>query len=436
MKWGQGLVMVITYISLAFLANYKFTFLVVGSSLLTNIFYRSLHKKIKLASYEISRTGHNLNAYMIEMIHYFKYLKSTNYLTSYSKKVKSIINIRQDINRKTGLYSAISTSIREPIIVLIVSLVIFIQLNLIGGSLGSIILSLLLFYRGLNYLLTIQKEWQSFILNSGAIQNVCEVSERMQELKEPGGNRKFEVINEKIILKNINLSYGNVKVLKNIEIFIPKKTTIALVGASGSGKTTLVNIISGLLKPDEGDVYIDNLSLQEYNLNTYRNKIGYISQEPVVFNDTIFNNITFWAEKNAENIKHFKEVIELASLKEFIDDLENKEDTYLGDHGILISGGQRQRISIARELFKNPEILILDEATSALDSETEKLIQENLDNLHGSYTMIVIAHRLSTIKKADIIYLMDKGEILDEGSYNDLLRSSKKFKHLVTLQQL
>ena len=179
---------------------------------------------------------------------------------------------------------------------------------------------------------------------------------------------------------------------------------------------------------------IDDISLSEYDLNSYRSKIGYISQESVIFNDNIFNNITFWAEPTPENIAKFQNVLEQASLAEFVNALPDKEQTSLGDNGLLISGGQKQRISIARELYKDCDILILDEATSALDSETERIIQENIEKLHGSYTMIVIAHRLSTIKEADIIYLLENGKVSASGTFHEMINTSSRFKKMVSFQ--
>jgi subfamily B ATP-binding cassette protein MsbA len=221
-----------------------------------------------------------------------------------------------------------------------------------------------------------------------------------------------------------------------LDIDIPKNCTIAFVGESGSGKTTLANLIAGLIEPDKGSLTIDGTILKNYNLNTYRRRIGYISQDPVIFNDDIFNNITFWDEPTPENIARFWSTIELASLAAFIKSLPEKEKTNLGNNGILISGGQKQRISIARELYKKADILIMDEATSALDSETEKIIQENIERLHGSYTMIIIAHRLSTIKKADKIYLIEKGRVSASGSFNEMINYSDRFKRMVALQEM
>lgn len=433
-KWSQSFLMLITYIFLAFLANFQFAFLVVLSAGLTNLFYTRIHRKIKAASLEISKKGHNLNAYMIEVVHYFKYLKSTDYLQRFSEKIKEVIKQTQSINKKTGIYSALLTGLREPIVVCIVVLVIFIQINWIGGNLGSIILSLLLFYRGLNVLMTIQSEWQGFLNNHGSMRTVFEVSDTMSTMKEVQGTRTFTSFEKEILLVNITISYTDTPVLSDVNIRLPKNKTIAFVGISGSGKTTLVNIISGLLKPNKGSLLIDGTPLNSYNLNTYRSKVGYISQESVVFNDTIYNNVTFWSVPSPENMKRFWEVIQLASLENFVQGQPKKEHTPLGDNGILISGGQRQRISIARELYKKPEILLLDEATSALDSETELIIQENIEKLQGSYTMIIIAHRLSTIKNADVIYLLEKGEIICYGDFETMVKKSNKFKHMVSLQ--
>jgi subfamily B ATP-binding cassette protein MsbA len=191
-----------------------------------------------------------------------------------------------------------------------------------------------------------------------------------------------------------------------------------------------------LLKPVSGHVKVDEISLDVINLDSYQKRIGYIAQEPVVFSDTIFNNITFWDSPNEENIKRFQKAIEQASIKKFIEELPEKENTLLGNNGINLSGGQKQRISIARELYKEIDILILDEATSALDSETEREIQENIDKLKGNYTIVIIAHRLSTIKSADVICLMDQGRLSDQGNFDELIIKSDKFKRMVELQEI
>jgi ABC-type multidrug transport system fused ATPase/permease subunit len=282
----------------------------------------------------------------------------------------------------------------------------------------------------------VQNHWQNFIINVGSIESVNSLLTEMTAYKESSLALALERIHSGIQLENINFSYGNRIILDNVSMTIPVAKTIALVGASGAGKTTIANIIAGLITPNNGKVKVDDIDLRDLNINDYRLRIGYISQEPVIFNDTIYNNITFWSQPTEENLDKFKQVIRLTSLDIFIDGLPEGEETKLGDNGIMISGGQRQRISIARELFKNPEILILDEATSSLDAETELVIKENLKSLHGFYTMIVIAHRLSTIREADLIYVIEKGNVIDSGDYFTLINKSEKFKRMVSLQEV
>lgn len=432
---SQYAVMMATYIALAFLANYQFALLVGIGAGITNFLYRRIYVKTKTISKKLSRKGDAFNSFLLQAVHHFKYLKATNYFNRFDDKLKQVILQTEKLNRRMGIYNAITISLKEPMVVGIVVLVIYLQVNLLGTGLSSILLSLLLFYRSLTFLVAVQNHWQNFIQNSGAIYSITNFLATMKEMKEEQPEGLLTSFRHGLRLKHVHFSYGEKKILNDISIEIPKNKSIAFVGESGSGKTTLANLITGLIQPNAGALLVDGLPLTDFNTDSYRNRIGYISQEPVIFNDNIFNNITFWDKPTPENVTRFHEVIELSSLKVFLNSLPEKELTQLGDNGFLISGGQKQRISIARELYKRAEILILDEATSALDSETEKMIQENLEQLRGSYTMIIIAHRLSTIKNADVIYLLEKGNITASGNFGDMLQSSNRFKHMVALQE-
>lgn len=433
---AQNVVMLATYIALAFLANFQFAIFVVIGAGLSNLIYRKIYQICKKISLQLSLQGNSFNSLLVQAVHNYKYLKSTNYLTRFAQKIKNVIDKTESLNKRIGFYNAITNSVKEPIMIIIIVGVIIIKLYVLGGTITSIMLSLLLFYRSINFLMMVQNEWQAFIQASGGLATVNAMLTEMEKEKEVQHEKPFNSFNEKIHIKGVSFSYGSIKVLDKIDLVIPKNETIALVGESGSGKTTLANIISGLLQPENGQVILDNADLKDLNLNSYRNKIGYISQEPVIFNDNVFNNITFWSEPTKENLEKFWYIVSLASLADFIQQLPEKEQTPLGDNGMLISGGQKQRISIARELFKEAEILILDEATSALDSETERVIQDNIEKLHGSYTIIIIAHRLSTIKNADTIYLLEKGNVLEHGSFDKMLAMSNRFKRMVELQEM
>lgn len=250
------------------------------------------------------------------------------------------------------------------------------------------------------------------------------------------GDQSFTVFEDHIRLENVDFYYDTKKVLEKIDLTIRKNESLAFVGESGSGKTTLVNLISGLLPEDAGEIRIDGIPLRQVKKESYQERIGYVSQDPVIFNDTIYNNVTFWTEKNPENLARFEHSIAQASLADFIKELPEKEETELGNNGINLSGGQKQRISIARELYKEIDILILDEATSALDSETEKAIQESITALQGQYTLLIVAHRLSTIREVDRVVLMDQGEIVDIDRFEILVNKQDRFKKMVELQEL
>lgn len=235
-----------------------------------------------------------------------------------------------------------------------------------------------------------------------------------------------------IQFKNVSFAYDTEPVLKNINLTISKGKTLALVGPSGGGKSTLADLVPRFYDPTSGEVQIDGVSITEHELESLRNHIGVVTQESILFNDTIFNNIAFgMPQVNEESVM---EAAKIANAHDFIMQTENGYQTLIGERGSKLSGGQRQRLSIARAVLKNPPILILDEATSALDSESEKLVQEALFNLMKNRTSIVIAHRLSTIQHADEIVVIQNGEIAQQGSHNELNAQDGLYRKLVSIQ--
>lgn len=431
----QHVVMLLTYVVLAMMSNLQFAIMVGIGALITNFAYKYINKVTKELARKQTLVGHDFNGNLIQAINNFKYLKATNYFRAYEYKLKKNIEKSEEYSYKIGSLGAIAESLREPMIILVIAAVILIHVQFMGGNFATIMVSLLLFYRSLSHLVTLQNVWNKFLGSAAGLVSVELLMDEFRAGKEPQSQSKIEEISD-IIVHKISISYGNTKILKDISLHIPAKTSIALVGESGAGKTTLANIICGLLPPQEGKVTLGNQNLYESDLNSVRDKVGYITQEPVIFDDTVFNNITFWSPKTPETIEKFNKTLEMVSMLDFVQSLENKEDSRLGNNGILISGGQKQRISIARELYKDVQLLIMDEATSALDSETEQYIKENIDMLHGKFTMVIIAHRLSTVKNVDQVYLLEKGEIVDNGRFNELAEKSEKFRKMVQLQEV
>jgi subfamily B ATP-binding cassette protein MsbA len=232
--------------------------------------------------------------------------------------------------------------------------------------------------------------------------------------------------------ENVSFKYNNASVLKNISFEIPIGKTIALVGESGSGKSTLADLLPRFYDINEGSITFDDVQIKNASIFELRQQIGIVSQESILFNTTVRENIAFGKPDATE--EEIIQAAKIANAHEFIIDLEEGYDTGIGERGNKLSGGQKQRLSIARAVLKNPPILILDEATSALDTESEKLVQEALDNLMKDRTSLVIAHRLSTIKKADLIIVLSKGEIKEKGTHEELMELKGMYYNLSSLQ--
>jgi subfamily B ATP-binding cassette protein MsbA len=230
----------------------------------------------------------------------------------------------------------------------------------------------------------------------------------------------------------VSFAYHKDIIIKNINLTIPKGKTVALVGKSGSGKTTFVKLIPRFWDVTSGDILIDGVNIKDIKLSHLRGLMGYVSQEPVLFNDTFANNIAFGVE-NATS-EQITKAATVAHAHDFIIESASAYQTKVGDLGQKLSGGQRQRVSIARAVLKNPPLLILDEATSSLDTESEKLVQEALQSLMKNRTSIIIAHRLSTIKNADLIVVFRKGEVVEQGTHDELLEKRGEYYHLHKIQ--
>jgi ABC-type multidrug transport system fused ATPase/permease subunit len=437
MSLMQQMVLLTVYTVLAFLANPQFALLVALGGVLTNLAFNKLYAATKRLSRELTKSNHGFQGLLIQQVAQFKYLKASGLIRGYANKLIKMVYEIEVSQRRIGILDSIMSGIREPLLIFVVVVVILIQVNVLGGVLGTIILSILFFYRALTAVMSLQSFWNNFLAQLGSLENIQQFTKELNQGKEKNGKIKVDRFNSDIVLKNVSFSYGDTQILDNISLKIPKNISIAIVGESGSGKTTLLNIITGLLKPSTGTLTIDGVDVINLDISTFQKRVGYITQDTVIFNDTIYNNVTFWAPKTPENVAKFEESLRKASIWNFvIKEQVNKEETQLGNNGINLSGGQKQRISIARELFKDVDFLFLDEATSALDSETEREIQDNIDQLRGKYTIVMIAHRLSTIKNADTVVVMSKGCIERVGSYKELIGISESFKRMVELQEL
>ena len=291
---------------------------------------------------------------------------------------------------------------------------------------------LVIFYSIINPAKDLSKSVYAIQKGLASMERVDKILKAESDINDPIDPKPIS-LQKQIEYKNVWFKYQNDWVLKNVNLTIPKGKTVALVGQSGSGKSTLVDLLPRFYDVNEGSITIDGTDIRESTLYDLRGLMGNVNQEAILFNDSFFNNISFGV-KNA-TLEQVKEAARIANAHEFIMASEQGYETNIGDRGGKLSGGQRQRISIARAILKNPPILILDEATSALDTESERLVQEALENLMKNRTTIVIAHRLSTIRNADEICVMHGGEIVERGTHDALLFLDGFYKKLCDMQQ-
>jgi subfamily B ATP-binding cassette protein MsbA len=293
---------------------------------------------------------------------------------------------------------------------------------------------ILLFYTVLNPIKLITTTFYNIQKGEASAERIMTVLNTKNSIKDKPNAVIKESFTTKIEFKNISFKYKKTYVLKDFSLTINKGETVALVGQSGSGKSTLANLITRFYDVNNGDVLIDSHNIKEVTKKSLRDLMGIVSQDSILFNDTIANNIKLGTQAATEGA--ILEAAKIANADEFIQNLPEKYETNIGDSGNTLSGGQKQRLSIARAVLKNPPIMILDEATSALDTESEQLVQTALEKMMQNRTSLVIAHRLSTIQKADKIIVMKKGEIVEQGKHEELLARKGEYYKLVTMQSL
>ena len=363
-----------------------------------------------------------IKGFVSELFFIDKFKKSNNKFYKYSNRLINRQNLASPISEFLGI-SVIGA------------------LLWYGGQLVLVDLELkpaaFLTYMGLAYgVLTpakaISKASYSIKKGNAAAERVLEILESessIKEIKNPINKQSFD---SEIIFKNVSFKYDQESVLNNINFKIQKGQTIAIVGQSGSGKSTIANLIPRFYDVCSGEILIDGINIKDLYKSELRKLMGLVSQESILFNDSISNNIKLSNSK--VNLKEIEESAKIANANEFIEKFEHGYDLNVGDGGGKLSGGQKQRISIARAVLSNPPIMILDEATSSLDSESEKSVQDALENLMKNRTSIIIAHRLSTIQKADIILVINEGKIAEQGKHEELIKENGIYSKLIKLQ--
>lgn len=421
------------FLSVPLFLNTKLTLITLGVSILLGLPFLLLNKTSYNLGKRNTETANNAMAVLSEL------LQAARLILGFGKQAHSKERFLDAFNkhvRVTLLSQTFSTAIPkffQPLAMMSVVIAIgfAIKDNAPISEITAVMWSFLAALPILSALLQSNISINNFIpsyeqllyLKNKAIQN-----------REIEGEFVFKKLQSNIELRNLNFVYpGRVNTLNNLNLILKKGKMTALVGESGSGKSTITDLILGLQVPESGEVFIDDIPLNMYNQNSVRKQIGYVPQDPMLFHCSVKDNL-IWSNENASELDCWN-ALKLANADRFVKELPEGLDTLVGDRGVRLSGGQRQRIALARALIRKPELLILDEATSALDSESENLIQSSIENVSSDTTILIIAHRLSTIAKADMVYVLSKGEIIEEGSFDFLSnKQGGKLKEMIMSQ--
>ena len=398
---------------------------------------RKIGKSIRKITYTIQNEIAVFSNVLAESIRGIKQVKSYTKENYEKNRAFETIELIKNYFTKSAFVSNRLSPLMEFIGSLAIALTIYaggvfvLNETMTTGQFMSFLVSLLLAYQPVKALGNLNISIQEGLAGAERIFNLLDTSEKQMEKVSENKNIK---LSGDIVLKNISFKYDEKNVLENININIPKNKKVALVGLSGSGKSTITNIITRFFDNYKGDIMIGSENIKKIHLKDLRDNISVVTQETILFNDTITNNIKY-GKLDADD-DEIKKVADLAGINEFSDNLEKKLETEIGESGIKLSGGQRQRVAIARALIKDAPILILDEATSSLDNITEKSIYKTINDLMKNKTILIISHRLSTIEDSDIIYVVDNGKIDSFGSHEELLKNSKIYKKLQIREKL
>jgi len=413
------------------LTLFVFIFLPVAGFVIS-IIGKQLKKQSNLAQEE---NGHFLSI-VEETLSSLKIIKGFNAEKKFYDRFQESTNRLNNILNKLVNRQNMASPTSEFLGIFVIVIILWFGGNmvLIEGTLdaATFIAFLGLAYNILTPAKQISKATYSVKKGNAAAERILEVLETPSTIIDAPNALDKKDFNSEISIENIDFSYEDEKVLKNFSVTVPKGQTVALVGQSGSGKSTIANLITRFYDVDNGAIKIDGNDIRQIKKKSLRDLMGLVTQDSILFNDTIRNNVSLGKENASD--EEIIDALKIANAWEFVKDLPGGLDTNIGDSGNKLSGGQKQRLSIARAVLKNPPVMILDEATSALDTESEKLVQKALENMMRNRTSVVIAHRLSTIQNADKIVVMQRGEIVEQGRHQELIAANGTYKKLVEMQ--
>lgn len=420
---------IVVYCVLGFWVSYQSFFLSAAAGAVSYFVLKGFVGRSRVVGVEAVGLKSQIAGHWMTDLTGFKFIKGNN-LEEFRKKMSFGLMDRLFKTELRGeKYAAIMDTLPDFLMAVVVAALLYVSFYVVRVPGEKLIVVVLVLYRMNRRLMTFQNLRQRLFLYLPSFEICRHIEQASAHSKEVSGGLAFEGLKDKIVFSDVTFSYDdNRAVLSGLNMEIKMNDFVAIVGKSGSGKTTALDLFLGLLKPVSGQILVDGLSFGDYDVFSWRKKISYVSQDPVMVEGSILDNIRMGSE-NAD-FACVQDAARMAHADEFIATRPKGYDSLIGDRGIQLSGGQKQRIALARALYRKPDILVLDEATSALDQESENMIQRALEELAGKLTILVVAHRLSTIQKADKIYVMESGVAVTSGKMEELRLSSAAFQKL------
>ncbi len=424
-------------LSVMFYQNWKLSLFAIVMIPIASLAAKSLGKRIsKVTSQQMEKAG-VMSAYLMEVLKNHKIAKIFQKEDFEKTRARKFIESLMENSKKINVVFVRASPIMEVLTGFMIAILIYVSAILVSnnelevGNFFSFLTAMMLAYQPVRSLATLNIAIQQGIAGG---KKVLPIIDTIPEIRNESDAKELLIDKGDITFENVNFNYNKdgANVLNSIDLKIPGKKMTALVGHSGSGKSTILNLIPRFYNVSSGEIKIDNQSINKASLYSLRKNISLVSQDTTLFDDTIYNNIAY-ANMDA-SADEIKQAAEYSFANEFIDNLPNKYETIIGENGIRLSGGEKQRLSIARAILKKSPIILLDEATSSLDAETESKIQKAINFLTKGRTTIVIAHRLSTILNSDVIYVINKGQVIDNGKHNELLETSATYKNFYEKQ--
>ncbi|MBP1646252.1 MAG: antibiotic transporter ATP-binding protein [Bacteroidetes bacterium] len=433
-----GLITVALYLIALFYIDYTLTFTVLIVFPIVALLSSFISRTLRHSSKHLQQKSANIISIIEQTISGLRIIKAHTAIELMNERFvhfnSSYTRLRNSIYRRVDLASPVSEFLGNS---MLIGLLLFGSSKVLTSASISaelFIVYLVLFTLIIKPAKDIPTSFFNIKKGKASIDRIVEILKIKNQIIEPKEPVAFPKIEKGIVFNNVNFSYKEDLVLKNINLIFEKGKTTAIVGSSGSGKSTLIDLIPKLYEPTKGEILFDDINSKAIHSKSIRDNIAFVTQETILFNDSIFNNITFGS--SSYSLEQVKKAAEIANAHTFIEKLPDGYNTIIGDRGSTLSGGERQRISIARAVLKNADILILDEATSALDTENERLVQEAISKITKDKTSIIIAHRLSTITNSDKIIVLDKGEIKEEGTHHELIQQDGIYTKLCSMQEL